>query len=291
MKILSGIFLSFFSLALQAQIYNQGFESWTNMGNYEVPDQWGTMNNATSHLNVYTVTKWYPGSPGAYFMKITSKMYGSNVMNGIAVYGKLDSTNLQPLSGYPFTLRPENFTGQWQHMIWGTSQGSLCATLTRWNSSTSQRDTIAMAYHELVGMAMGWEAFTLPFVYQSTADPDSCMIVLKASGDDPELNDYLWVDDLAFSGYVGIEEKANEPELIVYPVPASDKISVQISSTTAQQTTITLSDPGGRIILTKEEKIAPGENTLTISLSGIASGIYILRSSSDPYPQKKVIIR
>jgi hypothetical protein len=42
---------------LHAQIPNAGFENWTSMGLYEVPDQWGNMNTATSSTGVYTTAK------------------------------------------------------------------------------------------------------------------------------------------------------------------------------------------------------------------------------------------
>jgi hypothetical protein len=284
------ISISFFSFnILNAQILNSGFENWTNMGSYEVPDQWGTMNNATSHLNVFTVTKWYPGSPGAYFMKITSKMYGSNVMNGIAVYGKLDSTTMQPISGYPYSLRPAAFTGQWQHMIWGNSQGSVCATLTKWNISQNKRDTIAIAYEELFDMAMQWEAFSVNFNYLSNEIPDSCMIVLKSSGDAPTLNDYLWVDDLAFSGLTNINTDFFTNSFEVYPIPCSDNLNIHFNSKISGNIKFELIDITGRVILLKEEKL--NEYECTINISQLAKGTYFLRSDfSDKNYCRKIIV-
>jgi len=45
------------STAVFAQIPNNGFESWTNMGTYFNPDQWGTLNNTTAAGGVYTCTQ------------------------------------------------------------------------------------------------------------------------------------------------------------------------------------------------------------------------------------------
>lgn len=290
-QFLFSIFLSIMMMNLNAQIYNSGFENWTSMGSYEVPDQWGTMNNATSHLNVFTVTKWNPGSPGAYFMKITSKMYGSNVMNGIAVYGKLDSTNMQPISGYPFTQRPASFTGQWQHMIWGTDQGSVCATLTKWNLLLNKRDTIGTAYEELVGMEMNWAPFVITFNYQSSDFPDSCMIVLRSSGNTPELNDYLWVDDLGFGGLTSVDEGSDLDYINAYPVPTSDHMTIEIKVRNPQKITYELSDISGRLILRKEEELICGENKIILNFTKPAEGVYFLRSSvsGNDYFQKILI--
>jgi hypothetical protein len=283
----SAIFLFSFCHS-NAQIYNAGFENWTNMGNYEVPDQWGTMNNATSHLNIYTVTKWYPGSPGAYFMKITSKIYGSSVMNGIAVYGRLDSTTMQPMSGYPFTQRPTAFTGQWQHMIWGTSQGSVCATLTKWNGA--DRDTIGIAYEELFDMAMNWEAFSINFNYLSTAAPDSCMIVLKSSGDTPTANDYLWVDDLGFSGLIGIDDLFSESQLSVFPNPCSSMLTVKPNFKTPGKIKLEISDITGKIIRSSEGKSESPDQNFILDISDLSKGIYFLRSIIGEVNEVKKII-
>jgi hypothetical protein len=276
---LFSLFLSITSV--NAQIFNNGFENWTDMGNYEVPDQWGTANPATSHLNVYTVTKWYPGSPGNWFMKITSKMYGSNVMNGIAVYGELDPTNLEPVSGYPYTLRPGRFTGQWQHMIWGESQGSVCATLTKWDSVNNKRDTIAIAYKELVDMAMQWEAFSVDFDYLSSSDPDSCMIVLKSNGDQPELNDYLWVDDLAFEDFVGITDYSNENNIEVYPVPCSDIINVEFMIENSGTKKMEIIDLTGKVLLSKDVYSSSGREKFSINIDSYDAGIYFIKMSGD----------
>ncbi|MCE3278593.1 MAG: hypothetical protein K0S44_784 [Bacteroidetes bacterium] len=275
-----------------AQINNNGFENWTDMGNYEIPDQWGTINPATSHLNVYTVTKWYPGSPGNWFMKITSKNYGMNVLNGIAVYGEIDPTNLQPISGYPYTLRPGRFTGQWQHMIWGESQGSVCAILTKWNSANNKRDTIAIAYEELFDMAMQWEVFSVDFDYLSSSDPDSCMIVLKSSGDEPEVNDYLWVDDLAFEDFVGTIEYTESNNITVYPVPASDMVNIELLSNNSESDRVEIIDVTGKIIFMKELDGIHGSAKFSFNISSYDPGIYFIKiSGSDAVSYRKIIKR
>ncbi|HEX8514729.1 MAG TPA: T9SS type A sorting domain-containing protein [Bacteroidia bacterium] len=275
------IILSFFGTYGSAQIQNNSFENWTDMGNYDVPDQWSTLNHATSHLNIYTVSKWYPGSPGNWYMKITSRQYAFSVINGIAVYGKLDSTNLQPVSGYPYTQQPASFTGQWQHMIWGTSQGSVCATLTKWNTILNKRDTVAIAYEELFDMAMAWEPFSVDFNYTSTDLPDSCMIVLKASGADPEPDDYLWVDNLAFTGTVTVNEDLFKNGITIYPVPVNDRLNIRLIEDHSQSVRFELSDVMGRVIYTRQEECNPGVNIGFIDVSPFPVGTYYLKTEID----------
>jgi uncharacterized protein YegJ (DUF2314 family) len=197
---------------------------------------------------------------------------------------------MQPVSGYPYTQQPVSFTGQWQHMIWGTSQGSVCATLTKWNSALNKRDTVAIAYEELFDMAMSWETFSVDFNYLSMDQPDSCMIVLKSSGNDPELNDYLWVDDLAFSGSVGIEKFNKSTELSVFPNPATDQLNIKFNSENSEAK-IELFDISGRIIFCKEYNPSATMSLFNIDVSEFSSGTYFLKLfSGNKIAFQKVIV-
>lgn len=71
--ILSIVSVVAFTASTMAQIPNAGFENFTSMGAYDVPNGWGTMNNTTALASVYTAAKGTPGSPGASYLKLTSK--------------------------------------------------------------------------------------------------------------------------------------------------------------------------------------------------------------------------
>lgn len=266
-----------------AQIPNQGFENWTTAGSLITPDNWGTMNPTTSASGIYTATKGTPGNPGSFYLKLTSRNIGGNVVNGIAVSGVLDPVSLQPVSGFPFTQRPASFKGKWQHMIFGNSQGSLSVTLTRWNTQTASRETVATANKTLAGMAMSWAAFTVNFVYQSGSYPDTCIIVLKASGNNPTDQDYLWVDDLYFDGSVaGV---ADIPDFLnaitVYPVPASNRLKIDLDIRKAGPIRYELCDPIGLLVKQGDAGFLNARTTLEIDVTGITSGTYMLRIRCD----------
>ena len=264
---------------LHAQIPNSGFENWTNMGSYDNPEGWGTMNNTTDLASIYTATKGTPGNPGTSYLMLTSQSVSGSVVNGIAVSGKLDSITKLPVSGFAFNLQPEKFTGKYQHMIYGSSQGSISVKLTRWNASTNTRETIATANKTLSGMAMSWSAFTINFVYVSGNIPDTCIIVLKASGLTPTADDYLWVDNLAFTGTVtGIAHQDSFfNSLVVFTNPVSQNIIVNLNLKTSEQTTFQLLDLTGKIICSKTEFLSQGESEQIFDISGFAKGFYFVR--------------
>jgi hypothetical protein len=261
-----------------AQIPNNSFENWTNMGSYSNPDQWGTLNNTTAAVSVYTATQGTPGNPGSYYLKLTSTTVGPTVAPGIAVSGVLDTLTMQPKSGFAFSQRPASFTGRWQHMIFGSSQGSISVILTRWDTQNNMRETVATANQTLSGMAMSWANFTINFTYQTGNNPDTCIIVLRASGANPTNQDYLWVDNLAFTGTVGIENQSSFLNNVsLYPNPANSQLAVDLNFNSPQETTLQIVDLNGRVVYSYNTGMLNGQNKETIDISGLAKGAYLLR--------------
>jgi len=292
-KLLFSIIASVALSNAQAQIPNFSFENWINLGSYENPDMWGTMNNTTATFSVYTATKASPGNPGNSYLKLTSKTVSATVVNGIAVSGQLDSITMQPVSGFSFTQRPANFTGKWQHMIYGTTQGSILVKLTRWDAGLNQRISVGTASTTLSGMAMSWANFSLPFTYTDGSNPDTCIIVLKASGSIPANNDYLWVDNLAFSGTVtGMISNATVSEqLNVYPNPANADLMLDLKFNTPQATTIELSDINGKLLSSQNLGVLQGELKKTVDISTLKRGTYFIKVlTSESTQVKKIII-
>lgn len=293
-KTIQSIFAAMFvaSSAL-AQIPNSGFENWTTVGAYSNPDGWGTMNNTTAIASVYTATKGTPGSPGASYLKLTSKtVSGFGVVNGIAVSGVLDSMTMTPKSGFAYATRPASLTGKWQHMIYGSSQGSIQVTLTRWDSGMSMRMPVASGSVTLSGMAMSWANFTIPLTYVDGNNPDTCIIVMKASGSAPTNNDYLWVDNLAFSGSVtGIENHESfVTDMVVYPNPSSENVNFKFNIKTAQQVSIEITDINGKLIRSTNFGKIQGETTQSMNISGIAKGTYFVKINGESATETRKLV-
>jgi hypothetical protein len=284
--------------AAGAQIPNAGFENWTIVGSYQIPDGWGTMNHTTASNSVYTATKGTPGSPGASYLKLTSKTTGPTVTNGIAVSGVLDTVSLLPKSGFAFTQRPASFTGKWQHMIYGSSQGSVKVLTTRWNTMTNTRDTVAHAEQTLAGMAMSWANFSMSMTYIDSLNyPDSCIIVLQASGANPANSDYLWVDNLAFTGTVAIVNPVGVKEtpmpsgsLSLFPNPAHEFVQVSFSLNRAQATCIELYDVTGKLVYRDKKDAMDGAMKEKIEVKDLPKGTYLVKVSGTDFAETKKIV-
>lgn len=294
MKIVLASILAILSVSAFAQIPNNGFENWTTVGAYNTPDNWETMNSTTAASGTFTAEKGTPGSPGASYLKLTSKTISSTVVNGIAVCGKLNPVTMLPISGFASTLQPVSFTGKWQHMIFGSSQGAVMVTLTKWNTITNTRDVVANANQTLSGMAMSWASFTIPFNYVSTLVPDSCIIFLKASGSAPTQDDYLWVDNLAFSGSVtGLNQlEKNVSTISTYPNPSTEFINVELNVKKSTILLIQLMDLTGKIVKEINAGEIQGVFKTTILTNDLYKGIYFLKvSSKESRDVKKIVIQ
>lgn len=292
--LVSFLLMSMTSISMFGQILNNGFENWTSMGIYSNPDNWQTLNNYTALAGVFTATKGTPGNPGASYLMLTSKTVSTTVVNGIAVYGSLDPLTMQGTAGKPFTQQPSRLTGNWQHMIFGSSQGSILVKLTKWNTATSARDVVATGSVTLSGMAMSWATFTVNLSYSSAVAPDSCMIVLKASGTAPTNNDYLWVDNLAFSGSItGINTIENNiSDVSIFPNPATENFTIELNVKKGSPINFKLVDLTGKLIKEINAGEVFGNYKTSISITDIAKGSYFLKiSSDDGLEVKKIMIQ
>ena len=282
------------SASLFAQIPNNGFENWTSMGSYSNPDGWDQLNNLTASASIYTCTKGTPGFVGTGYLKLVSKTVGTNVAPGIAVSGLINKSAMKPKSGFPYTGQPQKLTGSWQYMASGADEGFVAVILTKWNSTSMKRDTIAKANQVLSGMAMAWTTFNINLTYKSSALPDSAIIVLSASGTTPVANSYLYVDNLSFAGSVaGINNIDNYVSNInTYPNPTSDNINVELYAQKVSTIKLQLVDITGKLIKEINVGEIQGNYKHTISTTGISKGIYFLKvTANDAVEVKKIIIQ
>lgn len=291
-SIIAGIFIS---VSVFAQtIPNGGFENWSTVSSYQNPNNWDNLNAMTSGMSTYTCVKGTPGNPGSSYLKLVSKNVSMmGVMPGVAVCGVLSTATYQAASGFPFTSRPQSFTGNWQYMASGNDAGFVAVYLTKWNAAMSMRDTVAMLTQSLSGMQMSWTSFSLNFMYMTGETPDSAMITLSSSGLVPVAGSYLYVDNLAFSGNVaGI--KSNESLITttnVFPNPAKDNLTIEVGLQKKSALTFQLVDLTGKMVKEVNVDEIQGKYSSVINTINMTKGIYFLKViANNAVETKKVII-
>ena len=276
--------------AFSQSIPNGGFENWMNMGSYMMPMNWDELNPMTNHASVYTCMQGSPGYSGNYYLQLTTKKVGTKIINAMAVSGVLDTNMMMPVSGFPDTARSASLTGYCQYM--NSTPGMVSVLLTKWNNTMMMRDTIAYGMKMMSGMAMSWTSFSVNLTYKSGNKPDSCIIVAMASGATPAVNDYLYLDNLMFSGTVaGVENVNNISNLKVYPNPVSENLMINISLTQVSNVRLQLTNMLGQAI--KEVDLGTMQSSVNYSLDtkGIAKGTYLLNIiTSGGKEVRKVVI-
>lgn len=270
-------------VSLLAQIPNSGFEDWTAMGSYINPNEWGTLNDLTAPAGGFTCTKGTPGYPGTAYLKlITTTISGMGIMPGIAVSGVLNTSTMQPVSGFPYTGRPESLDGHWQFMAYVNDQGYISVLLSRWNNLLNQRDTIAWAYQPLPGMVMSWKSFSIPLNYQSGDVPDSAIITASASNaTGAVISDYsyLYLDNLAFSGSVSAaRDHKNQGSLRVYPNPVRQNLYISLSGVQPGMMTVEIFNLQGQKLMSMESNSSAG--AFPVNVSQLPEGCYFAKITS-----------
>lgn len=292
--------LIFATFSALGQIPNNSFEDWVSTGNYVNPQSWMTWNSTTAASGIFTASKGTPGNPGSFHLRLTSKPINSVVVGAMAVCGKFDTVTGAAISGFPFSQKPIAFTGKWQHMIYTNpetpaAQGSAKVLLTCWNAATLQREIVAQIDTTFVGMVMSWATFSFPFKYLSWKTPDSCIIILKASGTTAKNADFLYLDNLAFSGtHVGVVNALKpQPliEMIVFPNPASKQTSIVIECDTKNEIEVQVYNLLGvkmdGYVIEKPNRI----NTKKLDIANYATGLYVVQlHSGNEVIRKKLVV-
>ena len=288
------LFLAAFSPA--QPIPNNSFEVWTYYGTYAMPDHWDNLNPTTAPSGIFTCTVGTPGNPGLAYLQLTSRdILGSGVVPGVAVCGILDPVKRKPVSGFQFTERPEKFMGSWQYMMFGSGKGFMEVFLTKWKAGAGERDTIASLHWPLNGMVMSWENFSLSLVYHNQQYPDTCIIFVSSSGPVAANYDYLYLDGLAFTGYVptGIPAAGkNNDQLRIIPNPAGETINLISDMNIPGTAAIRIFNSTGDNVKELSVAVSRGKNAITIEKGELKPGMYtIILISPDGSATGKVIIK
>ncbi len=277
-----------------AQIPNADFESWSVVNGISRPDGWGVIDTPTIVDTIITCKADTPGFSGHTYMKLTtvSAMGGTIVVPGIAVSGGIDFVTRAPKYGFPMSSRPDFFIGAYQYMFFGSDRGQMYAVLTKWNATSSRRDTVATAQSNLPGMEMSWRRFSLPFTYTSTETPDTGLIFLAASGFTPVVNSYLWVDSLGFADSATAINNVSQgsKQFEMFPNPATSTVTFSSLNTFNNDYQLEITSFDGRSMIKDMVKTDNQTINHTVNIANFAPGVYLVRitSGAGTYTEKLI---
>ena len=257
--------LALLPLLAAAQVPNGGFENWVDQGGYLEPVGWLTYNEVPT-IGGATVEQVTPGSPGNSHAVITTRQA---LGGGIPIQGWISAGASGSEAGFPYAARPAMLTGQWQYGIQPNDTAQVQLALSKWNSLTSNTELIAIGTLEVTGMLSNWQPFSVHLSYLSSELPDTAYIQIASSIDfsAPVVGSFIKVDDLAFSGAVGIDEVTDSNTLSIFPNPGTTHFTLSLPP---GPHTITLFDATGRVVLHQRTTDARP----VIGTEGLPAGLY-----------------
>lgn len=238
---------------------NGGFENWAMEFNYESPVGWQTLNflnvlSSSNSLSAFKVSGIDKHS-GNYALKLkTVKVNANPVPNliddtvGVVFTG---TVNISPPSlkyGFTYDHVPEKLNFWYKYIPVGDDEALVGVLATRWNGI--KRDTISLSEVKLDTIQANYAPKTLNLTASSSMAPDSITVYAGSSRklELARVGSTLYLDDLSFSGWLGVSEysKKQSPVLGVFPNPAKENIVFNTDPINVDR--IDIHDIYGRII-------------------------------------------
>ncbi len=259
---------------------NPSFENWVTAFNYEVPESWQTLNflQFTLPPNPLSVTKavGIDVHSGNYALKLKTIQITTNpapqVLDdtmGLIFTGLINISPVYYKQGFPYTSRPEKLTFWFKYLPVGADTGGVRIQLKKYYDSATH---IVGQGEVAFNQTLAYTQMTLDITYNSNDIPDSCTIFFASSKDkdDARVGSVLYIDDVEFSGWVGIDENQKSAEKVtVFPNPAKDNITFELKIEGAKN--IRINDITGKNIA-----IFPINNSsVNINTTAYQQGVYL----------------
>lgn len=266
------------------------FESWTGSGVGIEPSGWVSGNAITSPpfnnpQSVFQETTAGKVHSGTYSMKLVTVTLTNNpspttIPNpmGAAFPGAISFSPLGLKDGCAFGSRPNTVQFWYQYTPTGGDSASCFVMLSKWNGAS--RDTIAVGGVVIQSAASSYTQSTITMQYLSTTlIPDSMRLYFSATCYTTltcgTAGSTLWVDDITFSGWNGINEHPSSTDVIVYPNPASSYVNV-IADVNEAASVIAYDMTGRMVSTTALSSSNNGSNRMSgvINTSDYSAGLY-----------------
>lgn len=270
------------SYCAQAQLPENGsLENWqqsqSNLYSEPTGTFWVSLNALADLGGPVTVEKTTDACEGSFAAKLTTKNFTSLIVSGLLASGDFDQNNLaDPLKiGKPFTLKPTSFSGCYKYLPANNDSAAMVSILTKWNTQTATRDTIAVAGGVIYAAQSQYVDFNNLYEYESEETPDSIQVIFSSSAGGNsnvgELGSTLYIDNVMvnITNSIGLNYMA-ENELKVYPNPAADKLVLDLNHL-ADDAVLTLYDSKGTLI--SSQLVSKGLKT--VDLTALPAGLCI----------------
>ena len=264
-------------------LINGAVESWEAVGSEEAPDEWFTSNHLFSvgtaaQASVFKTTDSEAGNAAKIkSVGLTTNPFPSLVPDtvGFMIYGNYNS-GTGSIAGRPFVGQPASLDFYSKYTPAGSDTFMISVILTRWNSSTFSRDTIANGVYTSSASESVYSYKALNLVYYSNQLSDSIMIVVSSSGKSkPKLNSELYIDEMFLTepAPTGIKKYTLKEAAKIYPNPASNTLYIDnIESKSAAK--LNIYDVTGKIIISQTLSEHISNQISKVDVSDLTPGLY-----------------
>ncbi|MFL5753782.1 MAG: T9SS type A sorting domain-containing protein [Bacteroidia bacterium] len=300
-----------FAFAQTGTVPNGGFENWgSTFAQPQEPVSWisgnvlcspliGGSGNPTSVFKETGAGNFNGGTASVKVttVRLTTNQLASSGLNdtvGFCFTGGVQTVpSVALVRGVAYTGRPAMFDFWHKYTPSGVDHGAVAAFLTKWNTGTNQRDTVAVAFYPITGTVSTLTHITIPLTYSAAynagGNPDTALVAVASSWGSqaatypvrPKIGSILWADDVDLTGtYVGIKENTKASEIRVFPNPAVSSINITTNSEDADR--IELYDVTGKKVFSGGIE----DKKIKIYTDNLADGLYIYTVSDK---SKKVL--
>lgn len=289
-----------FAVAQTGTVVNGGFENWgSTYGQPQEPTSWISGNimaspfvsssNPTSVTKETTAGNFNGGTAGIKVttVRLTTNPLASSGLNDTVGYCFTGGAQLIPsaklIRGVAYTGRPAMFDFWCKYTPVNGDNGAVGAFLTKWNTGTNSRDTVAWAFYAITGTLSTLTHMTIPMTYSAaynaSGNPDTALVAVASSWGSqaalypvrPQLGSILWADDVDLTGtYVGIKENSTKAaDIRVFPNPAVSVINITTNAEDADK--IELYDVTGKKVFSGNIE----DKKVKIYTDNLSDGLYI----------------
>ena len=264
-------------------LFNGAVESWEAVASEEAPDEWFTSNHlisigATTQASVFKTTDSEAGNAAKIkSIGLTTNPFPSLVPDtvGFMIYGNYDSVT-GSIAGRPFVGQPASLDFFSKYTPAGADTFMISVILTRWNSSLSERDTIASGVYRSSASENTYSYKALNLVYNSTQLCDSIMIVISSSGKSkPKLNSELFIDEMFLTEPTsgGIKKHTLKESAKIYPNPVSNTLFIE-NIESKEGIKLNIFDVTGKNVISRSLSAHIYNQISKVDVSDLTPGLY-----------------
>lgn len=279
------------TIGAMAQVPDFNFESWANVqfGTLQDPIGWASLNTlnlvGTAQSLFKETTTPFAGTTSA---KITTvKVVGASIPNpyttgnldtaGVLAIGKVSISPPAFNYGYTYANRPAILSFESKYTPVGGDSAFVLVYLTKWNTGTSKRDTVATGKYGTGATTSSYVLNNITMNYTANVMPDSEQIFISSSVYShvgAKIGSAFWVDAFAWSGYNSVNELNNNVSVSYFPNPATNSIHFTSS---VNSSAVEVFDISGRSMGVSFMK----NNTVKVQTENYTPGFYLFNVLND----------